>query len=244
MKETHFFDFNYQRGLQWYADRFGHSAGDRPIGEICSYFPSPKATARIAEHIPDCKIICSLREPVERTYSSYKHAVYSGRARGSLEEAIAQFPYLTRENRYGLHLNRWYEQFGKERVLVVLFDDLRDRPQALIDQVCGFIGVEPIDLASVTLPAKAINSHPLVPRIPALARKARRAINFLNDRGLDRVTESLERAGFWSLFFAGKFPPINCETEQRLRERFLPEIEALEKLIGRSLPSWKVPRQT
>ncbi|MGH7864354.1 MAG: sulfotransferase family protein, partial [Candidatus Binataceae bacterium] len=243
MKETHFFDFNYARGLAWYAARFNHWTGDRPIGEICSYFPSSKATARIAQHIPNCKIICSLRDPVERTYSTYKHAVYSAQTRGSFEEAIQQFPFLTRENRYGFHLNRWYEKFGKERVLVMLFDDLRDHPQALINKVTDFIEVRPIDLAPLTMPAKAMNSHPLAPRIPALARRARRAMNFLNDRKLGWVTASLDRAGFWSLFFSGKFPPMKCETEQRLRERFQPEIEALEKLIGRELPSWKGPHR-
>ncbi|MGH7950173.1 MAG: sulfotransferase family protein [Candidatus Binataceae bacterium] len=242
MKETHFFDFNYERGLGWYADRFSHATRDRPVAEICSYFPSPKATARIAQHIPDCKIICSLRDPVERTYSSYKHALYSGLTRGSFEEAIEHLPFLTRENRYGLHLNRWHENFGKERVLVILFDDLRDRPQTFINRVCEFTGARPIDLASVRMPAKAMNSHALVPRVPALARRARRAINYLNDRRLGWVSDSFERVGFWNLFFAGKFPPMKCETEQRLRERYLPEIEALEKLIGRELPSWKLPR--
>ena len=32
---------------------------------------------------------------------------------------------------------------------------------------------------------------------------------------------------------------MNPATEQMLRERYLPEIEALEKLIGRDLSGWK-----
>jgi hypothetical protein len=242
-KETHFFDFNYHKGIDWYAARFRHATGDRPVGEICPYFPSTDASNRIAEHIPRCKIICTLRDPVERSYSSYKHALYSGLTRSSFERAIEELPWLTNEGRYGRHVGRWFKTFGRDRVLVVFFEDLRDRPQALIDEVCDFINVRRIDVRSVVLPARAINAHPLRPRNASVARKARRAINWLKDRRLEWVVEGLGRTGLWNLCFSGKFSPVAPDTEKRLRERFMPEVEALEELLGRKLPAWKVSRR-
>ena len=72
-KETDFFTRFYDRGLDWYADYFRHCEGGIPVGELSPmYFASPPARERIARHLPECKIIVSLRDPVERAYSNYR----------------------------------------------------------------------------------------------------------------------------------------------------------------------------
>ena len=38
------------------------------------------------------------------------------------------------------------------------------------------------------------------------------------------------------------YPRLTPEQEERLRERYLPEVEALEKLIAIDLSAWKKPR--
>lgn len=238
-KETHFFDWHYGKGIQWYAERFSHCDPARPIGEICPYFPSRDACERIARHIPGCKIICQLRDPVDRAYSAYKFAVYNEMTVGAFEHALETIPGLVAGNLYARHLNHWYSQFGEDNVLVLLFDDLLERPQRYIDSVCRFIGVEHIDLSRTRLPKRAINSHSRKPRSPSLARKARRAINWLGDHNLDCLITMLDKIGLWKLCFEGEFSPMNTATEQRLRERYLPELEELERLIGKDLSAWK-----
>lgn len=238
-KETHFFDYHYENGIEWYAARFGHCADGLPIGEICPYFPSFKACERIALHIPDCKLICTLRDPVERAYSAYKFALYNGLTRESFEQALETAPSVTAGNHYARHLSHWYEKFGTERVLVSLFEEQRSQPQAYIDKVCEFIGVPTVEVNSLNLPAKATNAHSLMPRNPRMARKGRRAINWFKDRGLDPVVTLLDYIGVWKVCFAGEFPRMEPKTEERLRRHYLPEIEALEKLTGYDLGSWK-----
>ena len=40
------------------------------MGEIApTYFSNRVVRERIKKHIPDCKIICTFRDPVERLYS-------------------------------------------------------------------------------------------------------------------------------------------------------------------------------
>ena len=54
----------------------------------------------------------------------------------------------------------------------------------------------------------------------------------------------LERAGIWD-FCGGRgelYPRLTIEQEERLRERYRPEVEALEELIGVDLSAWKKPR--
>jgi sulfotransferase family protein len=242
-KETHFFDWHYDKGIQWYAGLFAPESDSQQIGEICNYFPSRVAAERIKAHVPECRIVCSLRDPVERAYSAYKFAIYNGLTRDPFEKALETNRPMTAGNLYGHHLGDWYEFFGKERVLVVLFDELRTNPQAYMDKVCDFLAIERIDVGAVRLPAKAVNSHSRAPRVPAMARKARRAINWLQDRDFTRALDVLESSGVWNLFFAGPFPPMMPETEARLRALYLPQIESAERLSGLDLSAWKVSKR-
>ena len=58
------------------------------------------------------------------------------------------------------------------------------------------------------------------------------------------VSNLLEGAGAWD-FCYGRGEPfghLTKEQEQRLRERYLPEVEALEELLRIDLAAWKKPQ--
>lgn len=58
-----------------------------------------------------------------------------------------------------------------------------------------------------------------------------------------RLNQQLERIGFWRYCFGRGpfFPPLDAAVERRLRERFLPEVEAIEELTNRDLSVWRLP---
>ncbi len=74
-----------------------------------------------------------------------------------------------------------------------------------------------------------------------LARRARKLRWGLKERELYRSMDWFERAGVWDFCFGRgeKFAPMNAATRARLLATSIPEIEALEKLIGRDLSAWK-----
>src|SRR5712692_4633682 len=73
IKETDFSQRNYAMGIDAYANLFSRFAPGRPAGEVCpSYFASLEAIERVARHIPRCKVIVTLREPVARAWSHYR----------------------------------------------------------------------------------------------------------------------------------------------------------------------------
>jgi hypothetical protein len=89
-----------------------------------------------------------------------------------------------------------------------------------------------------------VNSFARAPRYRRLARRATTVLNWLNGHQAYRVVDALERAGVWE-FCHGRgepFPPLTSEQEARLRERYLPEVEALEELLMIDLSAWKKPR--
>ena len=53
----------------------------------------------------------------------------------------------------------------------------------------------------------------------------------------------LRKAGVWRFSFrgGGEFGPLDPALDRRLRERFRPEVEALEEMLGRDLSQWKKP---
>lgn len=242
-KETDFFCKNYPKGLRWYRDYFRGFPPELPLGEICpTYFTSEEARQRIAQHIPSCRIICTFRDPVERIYSGYKLMRRNVWTRASFEEAVDKHPRMTEMNRYGFHLRAWHRYFGSENVLVCIYDDLRTDPQGYLDRVADFIGIArfPLDDSAATERPGAI-TH--APRNRRLAQNARHVREWLASRRAHRLIQFLEDVGVWKLCFEGgeKFGPLDPGVEARLRERFRPEVEALEELIHRDLSAWKRP---
>ena len=72
-KETDFFSTYYAKGMEWYLDFFRDCALELPMGELSpNYFAAPEAPERIARHLPHCRIVCTLRDPVDRMYSFYQ----------------------------------------------------------------------------------------------------------------------------------------------------------------------------
>ena len=239
-KETHFFTRSYPKGLDWYRSHFEHCPLQLPVGEICtSYFRSSTARRRISTDIPGCKIICSLRDPIEQLYSHYK-LLRQGYAEGDFEETLRDHEML-KTARYAHHIKAWQKGFGEQNVLVTFYDDLKANPQGFLDQVTGFIGIRSISLAETHAATGSINIIKKAPFSPLLARCARELRTRLGSHRLHRSMEFLDRIGVWRFCFGGgmEFPPLDSDAESRLRSRLRPEVEKLENLLQRDLSRWK-----
>lgn len=244
-KETDFFLRHYEKGLDWYLDYFRNCRSDRPLGEIDpNYFGAAEARERIARDVPRCRIICSFRDPAERAYSSYRVMRRDAWTRHSFEETVARNPVIRESSRYAHHLEDWQRMFGVERVLVCIYDDLEADPQAYLDRICAFIGIAPIKLGESTAPTERVNAVTHAPRSRRLAQNARNARDWMRTHRWHRTLGALERGGVWRFCFGGgeAFPPLDPETEGRMREHFRPEVEALERMTGRDLSAWKDSR--
>jgi hypothetical protein len=242
-KEVRFFNRFFDRGLEWYSSHFAEFPREMKVGEITpGYFQSTVATSRIAETIPDCKIICTLREPIARMYSLYRLFCFQGQINEPFERALEKYPITTvRVNLNADHLNRWLHTFGQARVLVCLYDDLETDPRKYLDRVTDFIGAPRISLANSIPATQRVLPMPLMPLRPRAAFVMWRVQRFL-ERDLDlRIRRILIRAGVWQFCFrpGAPFPPLDPALVANLRRKFLSDNEALERLIGRDLSAWK-----
>jgi Sulfotransferase domain len=100
IKEPHYFDIHYNKGLGWYRSHFPTSLEkfyvehahkiDFITGEASPYYMvHPLAPARVAKLLSNVKLILVLRNPVDRAYSQYQHQLRQpGVEPLSFEEAI------------------------------------------------------------------------------------------------------------------------------------------------------------
>jgi hypothetical protein len=244
VKETQFFNTFYDRGIDWYARHFRYATGARKIAEICPYFFHPLAPDRIKTHIPNCRVITTLRNPVDVAFSAYKMITHYAWARGSFDEVLKSRPGLAGGNRYAFHLCKWFETFGRENVLVTMYDELRAQPQSYLDRVTDFIGIERIALSARPEIRDDVHSFARAPRSHKLARNARKMMYWMQGHQAYGAINLLERAGVWDFCYGrgAPFGRLAPEQEQQLRERYLPEVEALEELLGIDLSAWKKPQ--
>src|SRR5579863_4485529 len=141
-KETRFFDTHFHRGLRWYVAHYVKPEESRRMGEVApTYFASAAARERIAQIVPEAKIVCVFRNPVDRIVSLYRLKRAYGLIPWDFEEAVERDPELMESSKYATTLRLWQRSFGARNILAGIYDDLRDNPQAFVDEVADFIGV-------------------------------------------------------------------------------------------------------
>ena len=84
IKEPHFFDIYFYKGLHWYRAHFPTSCRKilcqaRPEARSdyrrskSNYLFHPQAARRVAKTLPRARLIVLLRNPIDRAYSQYQH---------------------------------------------------------------------------------------------------------------------------------------------------------------------------
>ena len=126
-------------------------AGETIIGDASPlYLYHPRVASRIHSDVPNAKILIVLRNPLERAYSDYRMHVRHGREdrdfRNSISEDQGTFRLLVgcyaQKSLYADQVIRYLELFGRENVLITLFDDLENDPRAMMASIFAFLGID------------------------------------------------------------------------------------------------------
>ncbi|MBS1803866.1 MAG: sulfotransferase domain-containing protein [Acidobacteria bacterium] len=243
-KETRFFDLNFERGLDWYRWHFPRIQHG-PLGEVApTYFASREARLRIAETIPDAKIIFVFRNPVERAVSLYRLKLAYGMYRWSFQDALREDPELISSGMYWTHLREWRESFSDDQLLVTIYDDLAADPQAFVSSLTEFIGLENVSLSQAQMKRVFSTERMTRPRSYIATRTATAFADWCKTRRLDHLVASVRDSALIKLFLGGgeSLPQMPTEITDELAEVFRPEVEGLESYLGRNLEHWRVAR--
>jgi hypothetical protein len=172
-KEVSFFDRHYAHGERWYRAHLPARTRSRLVGEASpSYLFHPLAPERVAALIPSARLIAILRNPVDRAFSHYQHEVSLGREPLSFEEALhceaermrgevermlgdpSYFSHAWWNHTYasrGLYaeqLERWFAVFPREQLLVLVSEEMLEKPADTYARVLDFLGADRHELSS------------------------------------------------------------------------------------------------
>jgi hypothetical protein len=268
-KEMHFFGGDlrfaphfYRRAEPEYLAEFDAWDGQRRRGEASVwYLFSETAAAEIKAFNPSARILVLLREPVEMMYSLFNYFRFDGNEPlATFQEALAAEPdrragrRLGRQThfapglvyhdvpRFATQLQRYFKVFGRERVRVVLHEDLAANPAAVYRDTLEFLEVDSshtLPMFERVNPAKTVRNRVLRAALndpavrsallairPALPRPVFYGLHRV-ERLLNRFNSSVERP-----------PPLELAIQARLRREFAPEVQQLSELLDRDLTHW------
>jgi Sulfotransferase domain len=241
-KETRFFDKYFDRGLTWYHAKYRKVPPGRVVGEVApTYFASDEARERIARLIPNARIICTLRNPLDRLLSLYRLKRAYGLIRWTFEEALKRDPELMSSSQYSVHLTAWKSVFGSNRVMVAVKEDALIDAQSYVDKLVDFIGLPRFQLLPRHLEPVFSSEEMTQPRHYYWTRGANRLAEWSKARNLDGLVALAKRVGMVKLFVGGgpAFSQLSSSEEARLRGLFRPEIDKLEAMLNRDLSIWR-----
>lgn len=230
-------------------------AGDRVAGEASVwYLFSETAPAEIHAFNPEARIIIMLRDPVEMLYSLHSllvsvaqedltvfaDALAAERDRGAGQRIPAGTRWARRLQyrwlgKYPPHVRRYIEEFGTERVKVIIFDDFRANPAGVFADVLRFLGVAPgfqpdFNVVNANRGTGSMRLQRLIndERVQtALGRLPGRLYHVIT-RGLTRLNVRRQPR-----------PPLDPSVASALRAELAESVSELEKLLGRDLSDWK-----
>lgn len=235
--ELHYFSRYYERGPEWYLEQFPQITEGQFAGEKSnSYLEHPAAAARIHEVLPDARLILQLRNPIERAYSDYCMLVRRGEVGGDIESHLdprrAATDRFLAGGQYFSQLAPYLELYGAERILIVLYEDMKSDAVAHLDQVRRFLG---LDGEAATMPVEEKVKDRTTPVIsPGLRRVL---------RPLKPVVSPLRRHPYFQALRARiahtpQYADLGPDLRDRLVEYYAEEAAGLGRLMQRDLTHW------
>jgi hypothetical protein len=263
-KELHYFSGEVlfgppteERGLAWYLDAFGAAGEKRLLGEASVfYLSSEHAGARIKAFAPDARILIHVRNPSDFLVSYHSEMLFLGfediedveqaldaeaeRREGRSIPAECRIPRLLHYSdiaRVSRQIEHVFAVFGRQNVLVNVFDDLVANPAALYRGTVAFLGADP----SFAPNFEAMNGNKVV-RSQALRCFLNAPPQPLKDVAKLLLATPIRRAILGPIWRMNtryvSRPEPNPALRARLKRAFAGEVRRLSDLLDRDLSAW------
>ncbi len=234
-----------------YDRLFAPAAGHQVRGESTAFYLWNRgAHRRIAEALPQVRLVAIVRDPIDRAYSNWMHLWSDGlesvadfeRALALEEERVdagwAPFWRYAELGRYGEQLRHLYRYVDPARVMVLRYRELVDQPASTLDRTCRFLGIR----EGVVSTVPRDNSRPYVepgwrPRVLGpVVRAGARLGQFAPPQMWRAASPPLVRR--LRTGDEGHRPKLAPEVRERLIPGFAEDIALLTELTGRQFPDW------
>ena len=249
-----------EHNLVWYKTQFAPAQSGQICGEASTCYSRwphfGDVPGRIAETVENPKFIYLMRHPVERAYSHYRHSIEQEHRHLKLtfEDALKHDPEIIDADRYIDQINQYRRYFGRDQLLLLLFDDLKNAPRMLLDRVQRFLGLEQRDL--LTEEPLVVNRGDNRPTVKwNLRKRVRQMRNITGIKQmidqlsperrrwlLDKTINGIMRSPVGSVLQHNerkRQAPLRPETRRHLLETYEQPTQELERLLDQDLSHWR-----
>ncbi|MDQ3634404.1 MAG: sulfotransferase domain-containing protein [Acidobacteriota bacterium] len=225
------------------------TSGKKVIAKHAGLYYDEKALKRLYEHNPECKLVYLVRQPVDRTYSSYTMGISEGWLKCDFADIIE---VLQKEDfgqglykfinlsLYSKHLKMIYTIFPQDSVKVYLFEELKSNPGVICSEIFKWLNVDSSFMPEVRkkynqtrqVKSKFFSEILLKLRKDNIIKKAAKAVlpyKIFTNLSLYLVEFNKSKK---------KFSGLAKKDREFLREYFRPYNKELKELTGLDLDSW------
>jgi hypothetical protein len=244
LKEPNFFiaQKGWKLGLDWYRSLFEEAGDAVAIGEASPGYTkahhNPGVPQRIAEVLPNVRLIYLVRDPIERMISHYLHQRAAGVETRPAEQAFVESPTYIDTSRYAFQLQHHLACVDRDHILLVTSESLRDRRAATLARIHAFIGVHPAVMPD-GLDVLRHQSEQKQMRALAFERFRRTAVH----RAARRLTPPAARHLLGRLVIRRARADdvrISEALRRNLVERLRPEVQALRPYMDEDFDGWGI----
>jgi hypothetical protein len=262
--ETPFFqDPDYTRGdmrqleHQLKRAKYGQRLGiKRP-----NYLAEHGVAERLADDLPGVKIIAILREPVSRAISAYFHYMRGGfipvapieiglprLLRGDYSKDWPIAEHVITYGYYGRHLERYYKCIPRDRIKVIIMEDMHCDPVLTLRDLYHFVNVDE------TFLPQSLESRPMSAIYSLTRLRIGNLLKPLYMRRTDSGTRLWQRQGpFFNAVrmgcvgldryllahvFTTTKPNVPTDIKDQLTAFYREDMNKLRQLLGRDLCGW------
>jgi hypothetical protein len=226
--------------VDWYRARFDARAPVR-VEASPNYTAYPQhrgVPERMAEVVPDARLLYIVRDPIERIAGHWVHNYSKGRHQGALRETILKpkTSYIDR-SRYAMQLERFLAHYPRDHVLVLENEDLRSRRAETLRRVFEFAGADP-EFTDRRFKSERHKTERKT-RLTSLGERieARRAL--AERSALSTRAWTLAR-GYWPLGVRIERPRVRDALPDEVLELLRDDARRLRELTGRDFRHWSL----
>lgn len=240
--------------LKKYYAHQNHDKSTKLIAKNAGIFTDISALSRLKQNNPNCELIFILRNPVERTYSSY----LMEKNFGTLNFDFTELPKLIRKHQnnendrwdfdffieyslYSTHLKNIYNYFPKTQVKIILYEDFKNDTLGICKNIFSLINVDDSFIPNIDVK----HNVTIKTRSNIYARVVKHILH--NENPLKKLVKKILPGH--TLYKYGelirdvnktekKHLPINEDVKKFLIQYFKPFNVELEKMIGKDLGNW------
>jgi len=225
-----------------YLNLFKKSTTEKVIGEASpGYLIEPEAPKLIHEKNPNARILISLRDPVERLFSSYlmlrKYGWIKLSFREEIEKSINKsydplHPHIKIEDGlYSEPLKRYLKIFGERQVKIIIFEDWITNTKKTIEEILKFLNVN-----------RALEDFQAEQHNPFSESRGVVAQSILRNLTIKKLTDyfipsSTKKAIKKLILLKKQSKPQMSEDDKNFLIKFYKDdVKKLENFLGRKLP--------